>query len=244
MAAKVDFKRELRGLYAAGLEPVMLDVPELTYLMIDGHGDPNTTAEYGEAVEALYAVSYAAKFAVKRAPDGIDYGVMPLEGLWWTADMSRFSADDKSAWDWTMMIMQPDPVTPEIVEQARATAEKKRQLAAIARLRLERFAEGRAAQVMHVGPFATERPTIDRLHGFIADQGAELVGKHHEIYLSDPRRVAPEKMKTIIRQPFTTRGIDGGAAALVREVGSPTRHWVRSRNLVTRSVSSRAAAGS
>jgi len=201
VSAKLDFKRELRGLYVAGPEPVMLDVPELAYLMIDGHGDPNTAAEYSEAVEALYAVSYAAKFAVKRTPGGIDDGVMPLEGLWWTADMSRFSADDKAAWDWTMMIMQPDLVTAEIVEQARATAARKKRLAAISRLRLERFAEGRAAQVMHVGAFATERPTIDRLHAFIADQGKELAGKHHEIYLSDPRRVAPERMKTIIRQP-------------------------------------------
>jgi hypothetical protein len=201
---KLDFKRELRGLYSARREPVMVEVPELAFLMVDGHGDPNTAAAYGEAVEALYAVSYAAKFPVKQGPDGIDYTVMPLEGLWWTADMSAFSADDKSAWDWTMMIMQPDQVTAEIFELARAAAAKKKPPDTVARLRLERFAEGPAAQIMHLGPFATERPTIDRLHAFIADQGAEPVGKHHEIYLSDPRRTPPERMKTIIRQPVSS----------------------------------------
>ena len=126
MATKVDFKRELRQLYGASREPRLVDVPVLNYLMIDGHGDPNTAVEYRDAVEALYAISYAAKFLVKGAPDGVDYGVLPLEGLWWTADMSRFSAEDKSAWDWTMMIMQPDVVTAEIFEQALAKTAKKR----------------------------------------------------------------------------------------------------------------------
>ena len=205
MATKVDFKRELRHLYSATREPQLLDVPVLNYVMIDGHGDPNTAVEYREAVEALYAISYAAKFIVKGVPNGLDYGVLPLEGLWWTADMSTFSTDDKSAWDWTMMIMQPDVVTTEIFEQALAKTATKG-LAAQGRVRLERFSEGRSAQIMHVGPYATEQPTIERLHAFIAEQGLQLRGKHHEIYLSDPRRSAPEKMKTIIRQPVTADG--------------------------------------
>jgi hypothetical protein len=200
MATKVDFKRELRQLFGASRKPELVDVPVLNYLMMDGHGDPNTAVEYRQAVEALYAISYAAKFLVKGAPDGVDYGVLPLEGLWWTADMSKFSAEDKSAWDWTMMIMQPDVVTAEIFERALAKTAKKG-LAALGRLRLERFAEGGSAQIMHVGPYATEQPTIQRLHAFIAEQGLHLRGKHHEIYLSDPRRTVPEKMKTIIRQP-------------------------------------------
>jgi hypothetical protein len=204
MATKVDFKRELRQLFGASRKPELVDVPVLNYLMMDGHGDPNTAVEYRQAVEALYAISYAAKFLVKGAPDGVDYGVLPLEGLWWTADMSKFSAEDKSAWDWTMMIMQPDVVTAEIFERALAKTAKKG-LAALGRLRLERFAEGGSAQIMHVGPYATEQPTIQRLHAFIiAEQGLHLRGKHHEIYLSDPRRTAPEKMKTIIRQPVTS----------------------------------------
>jgi hypothetical protein len=150
MATKVDFKRELRQLYGTSREPRLVDVPVLNYLMIDGHGDPNTAVEYRDAVEALYAISYAAKFLVKGAPDEVDYVVLPLEGLWWTADMSRFSAEDKSAWDWTMMIMQPDVVTTEIFEQALAKTAKKG-LAAHGRLRLELFAEGGSAQIMHVG---------------------------------------------------------------------------------------------
>ncbi|MGA2470913.1 MAG: GyrI-like domain-containing protein [Solirubrobacteraceae bacterium] len=199
---RIDYKHELRELYAAGREPGIVEVPELTYLMIDGHGDPNTATEYGEAVEALYAVAYAAKFAIKRAPDGVDYGVLPLEGLWWTPDISTFTTDDKSAWYWTMMIMQPDVVTAEVFADAVEKAAKKKSPQTIGRLRLERFTEGPAAQMMHLGPYAAEGPTIKRLHAFIAQQGYEHAGKHHEIYLSDPRRAAPEKMKTILRQPI------------------------------------------
>jgi hypothetical protein len=203
MTTRVDLKRELRELYTASRCPGWVEVPELVFLMIDGHGDPNTAPEYGEAVRAIYAVAYAAKFVVKRAPDGIDFGVMPLEGLWWTPDMATFTTDDKSAWDWTTMIAQPEQVTPEVVERARAKAAGNLALAAIDRVRLERFREGHAAQVMHIGPYATEGPTIHGLHVFIAEQGYERAGKHHEIYLSDPRRSAPEKMKTIVRQPVT-----------------------------------------
>jgi hypothetical protein len=200
-ATKVDFKRELRAFYSAGSEPVIVDVPELAFLMIDGHGDPNTAPEYAKAVQALYPVAYAAKFAVKRESDGPDYAVMPLEGLWWVPDMSMFTLEDKSAWDWTILMMQPDQVTLEIVEEAKAKTAKKNPSDAVTRVRLERFAEGRAAQVMHVGPYSAEGPTIERLHPFIAEQGYVRAGKHHEVYLSDPRRAAPEKMKTIIRQP-------------------------------------------
>jgi hypothetical protein len=203
VTTKVDLKRELPELYSAARRPGLVEVPELAFLMIDGHGDPNTASEYAQAVEAIYTVAYTTKFILKRARDGIDFGVMPLEGLWWTPDMATFTTDDKSAWDWTMMIAQPEQVTPEVVEQARAKAAGKKALAAIDRVRLERFSEGRAAQVMHIGPYATEGPTIQRLHAFIAEQGCERAGKHHEIYLSDPRRSAPEKMKTIVRQPVT-----------------------------------------
>jgi len=199
---KVDFKRELRELYAPGREPVIVDVPELAYVLIDGHGDPNTAPGFSEAIEALFTVAYTAKFAVKRAAAGIDYGVMPLEGLFWTPEMSTFTTDDKSAWDWTLMIMQPEQVTPEVFGEARAAATKKKSLDAIGRVRLERFAEGRAAQILHIGPYAAEGPTIQRLHAFIAEQGYRRAGKHHEIYLGDPRRAAPEKLKTIVRQPI------------------------------------------
>jgi hypothetical protein len=117
-ATRIDYKRELLELYAPGAEPAIVDVPEPAFLMVDGHGDPNTAVEYREAVEALFAVSYATKFVVKRAPGAVDFAVMPLEGLWWVPDMSKFTMEDKPAWSWTAMIMQPDPVTAEGVEAA------------------------------------------------------------------------------------------------------------------------------
>ncbi|WP_332666169.1 GyrI-like domain-containing protein [Aeromicrobium sp.] len=202
---KVDLKREFDALYTAGREPALVDVPELPFLSIDGHGDPNTAPEYAEAVQAIYQVAYTLKFTLKRAEDGIDYGVMPLEGLWWVPDMTTFSTSDKSDWDWTMMILQPSVVTEPMVEQAKESAASKHPSAAIARVRLERFEEGEAAQVMHIGPYADEGPTIARLHAFIDQAGLDLSGKHHEIYLGDPRRAAPEKLRTIIRQPVSRR---------------------------------------
>jgi hypothetical protein len=201
VAAKVDFKRELTGFYIARRSPAVAEVPELAFLMIDGHGDPNTSGEYRDAVSALFSVSYAARFALKRA-GVIDFGVMPLEGLWWASDMAAFSVDDKSAWDWTMLIMQPDEVTAGVLADAKVRAAAKVPVTALERLRLERYAEGLAAQILHVGPYSAEGPTTASLHAFIAEQGRELVGKHHEIYLGDPRRSAPEKLKTIIRQPM------------------------------------------
>ena len=198
---KVDFKRELRELYSAKRDATFVAVPELQFAMVDGHGDPNEAPEYAEAVQALFSVSYTARFALKRAPDGLDYGVMPLEGLWWAQDMSAFTTGDKSSWDWTMMIMQPAQVTRRSSRTPAPPPSRKKPLPAIERLRLEPFSEGRSAQLLHVGPYATEGPTIQRLHTFIADQGCEPVGKHHEIYLNDPSRMAPEKLRTIIRQP-------------------------------------------
>jgi hypothetical protein len=199
----LDLRRETPQLYSAPRTPVLLEVPELTYLQIDGHGDPNTAPEYAEAVEALYAVAYTIRFALKRGPQGLDAAVMPLEGLWWTSDMARFSTDDKSAWDWTLMIRVPDLVDDDAVEQARADAARKKPRPALGRVRLATHADGPSAQVLHVGPYSAEGPTVERLHRFIADNGFALTGKHHEIYLGDPRRAAPERLRTIIRQPVT-----------------------------------------
>jgi len=201
-ATKLDLRRELKALYGppAG-RPVLVDVPELAFLMVDSHGDPNLSQDYRDAVQALFTLSYAVRFAVKRAAGGLDYQVMPLEGLWWVDDMSTFTIDDKTSWQWTALIAQPDLVTEELVEQAVATASAKRPLPAVGRVRLERFWEGRAAQLLHRGPFSAEGPTIARLHGFIAEQGLARRGKHHEIYLTDFTRTAPERLKTVIRQP-------------------------------------------
>lgn len=198
---KIDLKKELKQLYQASDQVVkQVEVPSMKYLMVDGKGDPNTSLEYSQAVEALFTVSYAVKFMVKKSGQAIDYGVMPLEGLWWADDMTVFTAENKADWQWTMMIMQPGFVSDEMIGAAMWEAQKK-DLPALPRLRLEWFEEGLCAQVLHVGPFSTEGPTIERLHQFI-DGKTFRRGKHHEIYLSDIRKATPEKWKTIIRQPM------------------------------------------
>jgi len=194
-------------LYRATTTPVVVDVPELSFLAIDGHGDPNAAPAYAAAVQALYAVSYAAKFALKKA-GAESFKVSPLEGLWAAEDMSAFLTGDKAAWDWTMMIRQPETVTAELVAQLVDDVAIRKGLASVRVLRLERLREGLAAQVLHVGPYASEGPAIARLHAFIHAQGLDFGGpdqRHHEIYLSDPRRAAPERLRTIIRQPFRSR---------------------------------------
>jgi hypothetical protein len=197
-------------LYRARAEPAFVEVPPLTYLSRDGHGDPNTSAAYATTVQALYAVSYAAKFAVKRST-GEDFTVSPLEGLWWSDDMSAFTAAAKDRWDWTMMIRQPASVTADLVAELAEKVSRTKGLPAARDLRLAVVDEGTAAQVLHVGPYAAEGPTIARLHDFIHEHGFtfevdEQGLRHHEIYLGDPRRAAPEKLRTIIRQPCRRQG--------------------------------------
>lgn len=199
---KIDLKRDLKHLYqASAKEVVQLEVPSFQFLMVDGRGDPNASTEYALAVEALFSVSYTAKFMLKKGPQQLDYAVMPLEGLWWADDMSAFQTGDKANWQWTMMIMQPPFVTAETIQAAMAEVRRKKNLPALNQLRLENFCEGLCAQVLHVGPFAEEGPTIERLHQFI-DTRTGRTGKHHEIYLSDIRRADPKKWKTIIRHPM------------------------------------------
>lgn len=199
---RIDLKKELKHFYhASAKQVVQVDVPAFNFLMIDGHGDPNTPDAYAQAVEALFSVSYTAKFIIKKRPRGIDYTVMPLEGLWWANDMSAFDTNDKSRWKWTMMIMQPPFVEPAVIETAMIEVKRKKALSAVDHLRLEKFTEGLSAQVLHIGPFSEEGPTIKRLHDFI-NASSGLRGKHHEIYLSDIRRADPAKWKTIIRQPM------------------------------------------
>jgi hypothetical protein len=199
---KIDFKKTLKPFYQASAKQItVVDVPEFNYLMVDGCGDPNTSSDYAQAVEALFSVAYAAKFMVKKGQPAVDYGVMPLEGLWWADDLSAFARNDRRGWQWTMMIMQPPIATRELLSQALHAVQRKKGLPALERLRIAAFTEGRCAQVLHVGPFSAEGPVIERLHDFIAASGA-LRGKHHEIYLSDIRRADPANWKTIIRQPM------------------------------------------
>ena len=170
--------------------------------MVDGVGNPNTSDAYKEAVEVLYTLSYAIKFMIKRGKMAVDYGVMPLEGLWWVDDMTKFDVNNKDAWQWTSMIMQPDIVSKEVVEEATEQVRQKKNPTGLSKLRFESFTEGKAAQILHIGPFSAEGPTIRKVHDFISENGNKISGKHHEIYLSDIRKAAPEKWKTVIRQPF------------------------------------------
>jgi hypothetical protein len=198
---KIDLKGEFKSLYKpSAKEVVEIDVPLFNFLMVDGEGNPNTSRGYKEAIEALYSVSYTIKFALKRER-ALDYVVMPLEGLWWADDLTSFSRDEKDSWKWTMMIMQPPEASKLTAQSAIATVQEKKGLPGLKQIRFEQFREGRSAQTMHIGPFSTEGPTIQRVHDFISSRSA-LRGKHHEIYLSDIRKAAPEKWKTIIRQPM------------------------------------------
>lgn len=201
---KTDFKRELGHLYLPGPTPSLVDVPDLGFVMIDGHGNPNTGGSYREAIEALYSVAYTVKFTVKRMAGGVDFAVMPLESLWWSSEDPQLPRAGKELWSWTAMIMQPEPVDAEIVQEACRELAVKKRLPALELLRYERFAEGPAAQLMYRGPYKDEGPTIEALHAFIAEQGLVPSGRHHEIYLGDPRRSAPEKLRTVIRQPVAT----------------------------------------
>jgi len=199
---KIDHKKELKHLYSASAKKIVeVDVPAMRFLMVDGQGDPNTSDDYARDVEALFSVSYTAKFMIKKGTRQLDYSVMPLEGLWWADDLSAFTKDQRASWKWTMMIMQPDVVSDDVIDAAIESVRTKKGLPALDKLRVETFAEGRCAQVLHVGPFTEEGPTIERLHEYIRSK-ASLTGKHHEIYLSDIRRADPKKWKTIIRQPM------------------------------------------
>jgi hypothetical protein len=201
----VDLVSEHRALYSPSpRHPSIVEVPELAFLMIDGRGDPNTSEAYQDALQALYGVAYTLKFALKKQDPQRDFKVAPLEGLWWADDEAPTMAAlqrDRDSWNWTMMIALPDAVTAAEVAAAAHAAARRRELQAAPRLRLERFEEGLAAQIMYLGPYADEAPTIERLHAWVAEQGYQLRGRHHEIYLGDPRRTAPERLKTVLRHP-------------------------------------------
>ena len=201
----LDLVKQLKSLYSPSAKhPAIVEVPDLAFLIIDGRGDPNTSEAYEAALQALYGVAYTLKFTLKKTDPERDFKVAPLEGLWWTDEGAPTMDDlqrDRDAWNWTMMIAVPDAMTADEVTAAAGAAARKRELAAAPLIRLERLEEGLAAQIMHIGPYAEEAPTIERLHEFVAAQGYELRGRHHEIYLGDPRRTAPERLKTVVRHP-------------------------------------------
>lgn len=201
--SKIDFKQTLTQLYQPPRRAfTLVDVPAMQFLMVDGRGDPNTTVVYQEALQVLYAVAYKLKFLSKSAL-GQDYVVPPLEGLWWADDMASFTLQrDKNAWLWTMMIMTPDWIGVEMLETAVAAAAEQKELPALRDLRLATYSEGMSVQIMHVGSYEDEAPLLRQLHEeFLPANRLEPNGKHHEIYLGDPRRIAPERLKTVLRQP-------------------------------------------
>ena len=198
---KIDFRKELTHLYDPSVKEVsVVDVPAMNFMLIDGEGAP-TSPQYSDAIEALFGISYSLKFMVKKS-SGIDFSVMPLEGLWWVDDMTKFSSERKDEWKWTAMIMQPKYVTADHVKVAVEQIKKKKDLRALPKVRFENFKEGLAAQIMYVGPFSAEGATIAKIHAYIQNSGHTLSGKHHEIYLNNPATTAPEKLKTILRQPM------------------------------------------
>jgi hypothetical protein len=203
--APLDLVKLHQALYAPSAKhPAIVEVPDMAFLMLDGRGDPATSEAYEAALQALYSVAYTLKFSLKKSDAERDFKVAPLEGLWWADEVAPTLDElqrDRDAWNWTMMIALPDAVTADEVAEAVRAAARKRELPAAPLLRLERFEEGLAAQIMHVGPYSEEAPTVALLHEFVAAQGYELRGRHHEIYLGDPRRTAPERLKTVLRHP-------------------------------------------
>ena len=198
----IDLKRELKALYnPPATEVVFVDVPPMNFLMIDGAGDPNVSAEYQTAVEALYAVSYALKFALKRSAAGLDYVVMPSEGLWWAEDMEQFSTANKGDWRWTMMIAQPPEVDEALLAEVSEQTAKKKALPALPKLRFEKLEEGHCAQIMHHGPYEAEAPTVARLHERIASAGYR------------PQRQAPRDLPERSAQDRRRENADGPAPA-------------------------------
>ncbi|CAH0137173.1 GyrI-like domain-containing protein [Microbacterium sp. Bi121] len=202
---KVDFKKTLDAYRGRKGRFDLVDVPAMSYLMIDGHGDPNTSPEFTTAIEALYPIAYGLKFASKRDLDR-DYTVMPLEGLWWADDHASFtSSRDKSAWHWTLMIMQPEWVDHAMFADAVARASAKNPDVRADEVRLESLHEGLCAQTLHVGSYDDEAPVLATMHDeFIPEHGLRLTGTHHEIYFSDPRRGDPANRRTLLRQPVRT----------------------------------------
>ena len=201
--SKIDLKKELKPLFSPKKTPHLVDVPPLQYLMIDGDGAPESQT-FEEALGALYSTAYTLKFILKSA-SRTDFVVPPLEALWWADDMRVFHENARDEWQWTMMIMQPEHIASDDLDDALAELTKKnKRTPAHDRLSLETLEEGRAVQVMHIGPYSEEGPVIAAMHAYAVSEGCRLINKHHEIYLSDPRRTAPEKLQTVLRQPVIT----------------------------------------
>lgn len=207
--SNIDLKKTYKSLYNPTAKAVVdVTVPPINYLMIDGQGDPNTSQQYMDSVAVLYALAYGVRAISKE--QGIVYTVMPLEGLWWWDENQHrgfdLSAADKADFQWTLMIHQPDHITAQVVESAHEIARKKKKNPPfLDDVRMETYDEGQAAQIMYIGSYDDEGPTVKKIHDHIEASGYQLAKKHHEIYLSDPRKVDVKKLKTVIRQPYSMK---------------------------------------
>ncbi len=200
---KIDLKKQFKELYNPSVKQIStIDVPQMNFLTLEGKGDPNKK-DFADSIQAMYPLAYTIKFDFKKNKD-IDFSVMPLEGLWWADDFNDFDPQNgnRDNWKWKLIIMQPDFVTKEDFERNLQIVKQKKKLPLLENIKFESIKEGQSAQLMHIGPFIEEGPNIQKVHDFIKQSGGKLSGHHHEIYLSDPRRTAPEKLKTIIRQSF------------------------------------------
>ena len=204
-----DYKKEFKDLYTPKSKPMLIEVPSMNFIMVDGKGDPNNNEDFQQAVELLYGLSFTIKMSKMKGdqPDGyFEYTVPPLEGLWWIND-GCFSLDQRENWEWTLMIRQPDFVTKDVFVWAGNQLKKKKPGLPIEGAKFEAYVEGLSVQMMHIGPYATEPETVAQMENFIKAEGLRdrvgKGGKHHEIYLSDPRKCKPEKMKTVLRHPVT-----------------------------------------
>jgi hypothetical protein len=204
---KLDFKKEYKSLFSpSAKEPEIVEVPAFKYIMIDGRGDPNTSKDFQDKIQVLYGLSYTIKFMLKLdKTDPFDFTVPPLSGLWCADDITAFAEGRKHEWKWTLMILMPDRVTREVFEEGKRKLEEKKNPAFLELANFEIYEEGLSAQIMHMGPYAEEGPTIAKLHDFFHGKGYTFNGRHHEIYLSDPRKCKPGKMRTILRQPIKKR---------------------------------------
>lgn len=202
---KFDYKKIHKEFYTATSKPKLLVVPEFKYITISGEGNPNTSEMFSNAVQTLYPIAYTLKFMIKKGKTALtpcDYNIMPLEGQWWADDMENFITRNKDSWKWKIQLFMPDFITEDLLDEAKNAVKKKNDLEMLPLVTFEKIADGPSAQIMHIGSFDSEYPTIKTLHDFIENNGKKLSGLHREIYLSDFRKTAPERLKTIIRQPF------------------------------------------
>ncbi len=204
---KIDFKKQNKGWYRPSTNVIeIVDIPDLPFLMIDGKHYSQKSATFQPAIEALFGMAYTMRFLFKNEvhkPEGYyEYVIPPLEGLWWMhSGNPHFDAEQWEDWRWTLMIRQPEFFDADMIEEAREILRKKKNPSELPNLRYERYAEGKSVQTMHIGPYHEEGPTIQKMHDFVAEKGLELHGKHHEIYIGDVRRAAPERLKTVLRHP-------------------------------------------